>query len=175
MITQFIRLAACAGVLLLAGCEPDADARFIAAGARNGVNIQQVPLARLVPAVPAGDVEQGRCDASHRQPIGVGIVQMSFPAAEGEIATASVMLDADGGVMTYSELRQTAAGTTSVLINTMEGTGGATNVTDGGARVVIGRGTAEEALRSEVLGIPSRRIERMLARCGRPGETNGQS
>lgn len=174
-MTRIMHLAACAALLSLAACEPDADARFIAAGARNGVGIEQVPLARLVPAVPAGDVEQGRCDASHRQPVGVGIVQMSFPAGEGEIATASVMLAPDGGVMTYSELRQTAAGTTSVLINVMEGTGGATNVTDGGAKVVIGRATADEALRSEALGVPSRRIERMLARCGRPGETNGQS
>jgi hypothetical protein len=61
------------------------------------------------------------------------------------------------------------------MIDVSSGTGGMTNVTEGGSRVTIGRGTADEALRSEALGSPARRIETILARCGRPGETSTQS
>lgn len=141
----------------------------------NGVRMEEVGLAGLVPAVPASDVAAGTCDVSHRQPIGFGFVKMSFPAAPGEIRHATVMLDAAGALMNYTELRKTADAMTSVAIDVAQGTGGMTNVTEGGTRVTIGRGTADEALRSEALGSPARRIETMLARCGRPGETSTQS
>ncbi|WP_420128749.1 hypothetical protein [Longimicrobium sp.] len=136
----------------------------------NGVGMGEIPLAQLVP-----DVEQGECEISHRQPSGFGIVQMGWPAAEGDMRTATVMLDRAGRLMSYGEMRRAGAATTSVVVDMTDGTGGATNVTDGGAVMTIGRGTADEALRSEVLGVPSRRIERILARCGRPGTKSPQS
>ncbi|HEX5871882.1 MAG TPA: hypothetical protein VFY65_15745 [Longimicrobium sp.] len=141
----------------------------------NGVRMEEVGLPGLVAAVPASDVAAGTCVVSHRQPAGLGFVKMSFPGAPDDILEATVMLDAAGAVRNYSELRKTADATTSVAIDVAQGTGGMTNVTEGGARVMIGRGTADEALRSEALGSPARRIETILARCGRPGEKSTQS
>jgi hypothetical protein len=176
-MTRIPGFAACAAVLLAAACETERGEWMEPGGSRtvNSVRTEEVPLAQLVPAIPAAGVEQGRCDVSHRQPIGVGVVRMSWPTGPGEIRISSVMLDVSGALMSYSDLRQTAAGTTSVMIDVAAGTGGATNVTEGGTRLTIGRGTADEALRSAALGTPARRIERMLARCGRPGEKSGTS
>jgi hypothetical protein len=163
--------------LALAACGPADEGEWIAPGAaetRNGVTMQQVPLAQLRPAVPAGDPEQGRCEVSHRQPSGVGFVQMRFPAAPGDVHEATLMLDASGGLRAFNEMRRVAGAMTSVDVNVPEGTGGATNVTADGV-MTIGKGTADEALRSAALGNPARTIERMLARCGRPGATKQES
>lgn len=141
----------------------------------NGVHMEQVALAGLVPAVAASDVETGTCDVQRAVPNGTRAVHMTFPGGRDEIRHAAVLLDASGALMNYSEFRQTGKEITSVMIDVSAGTGGMTNVTEGGSRVTIGRGTADEALRSEALGSPARRIETILARCGRPGEASTQS
>ncbi|HEX6368018.1 MAG TPA: hypothetical protein VF006_03730 [Longimicrobium sp.] len=141
----------------------------------NGVRMEEVGLAGLVPAVAGSDAASGRCNASRRLPNGMGTVAMSFPAAPDEIRQVTVMLDSAGALHSYSELRHTGKTITSIMIDAGAGTGGMTNVTEEGARVMIGRGTADEALRSEALGSPARMIQTMLARCGRPGETADKS
>lgn len=141
-------------------------------GSGNGVRMEQVALTGLVPAVAASDVASGTCSVSRRLPDGTGMVDMRFPSGKGEIRQASVRLDASNTPLSYTELRHTAAAITSIAIDVAAGTGGMTNVTEGGARVTIGQGTAHEALQSEALGSPGRRIEKMLARCGQPIATN---
>ncbi|HWK88856.1 MAG TPA: hypothetical protein VNP72_02650, partial [Longimicrobium sp.] len=105
-----------------------------------------------------------------------GIVQMRFPAASPEeMRMATVTFDTAGALRGYTEMRRTPAGEmTSIMIDVAAGTGGATNVTKEGALVTIGKGTADEALNNAALGPPSRVIEQMLARCGRPGGTTEQ-
>ena len=141
----------------------------------NGVRMEQVALAGLVPVVAASDVAAGECDVQRGMPNGMRAVHMTFPGGRDEIRQAVVLLDSSGVLMNYSELRHTGKTITSIMIDVSAGTGGMTNVTEGGARVVVGKGTADEALRSEALGSPGRRIETILARCGRPGETSTQS
>jgi hypothetical protein len=130
--------------------------------------LDEVALAQFVPAVSAHAVETGTCVMAHRLTGGSGIVQISFPAAPGEDHGAVISLDSLGVVTGYSEERRTAAATTSLMIEVSQGTASATNVTENGSRMTVGRGTVDEALQSEVLGVPARRIESILARCGRP-------
>lgn len=137
-----------------------------------GVHVEEVALARLVPAVAVRDVEGGTCGMVYLPPGGTGYVQMRLPAAAGEVRLGTLSLDSAGRVTGYSEMHNTAAASTSVDVDVRNGTASVTNITEGGARMTVGRGTADEVLRSEALGVPARRIERMLARCGRPGETN---
>lgn len=138
----------------------------------SGVRMEEVALAQLVPAVSPRDVEIGSCTLAHRLPGGTRIMQMRLLAAPGEVRIATLDLDASGRVMGYSETHQTAAATTSFMIDVRQDSGSVTNVTEGGALMTTGRGTAEEALRSEMLGVPARRIEKMRARCRARGETN---
>lgn len=148
-----------------------------AAQSLNGVRMEQVPLAKLVPAVAASDVEQGRCEPwQPREPAVQRMVQMTFPAAAGEMRTATVIMRPDSTPISYSEMRRLATGEmTSILIYVSEGHGGATNVTEGGTGVTIGKGTADEALRSEALGVPARRMARILERCGYAVKSSGHS
>lgn len=141
-------------------------------GPADEVPTEEVALAQLVPAVAASDVETGTCTMAHRLTGGGGIVQMTYPGAPGELHIATLMLDASGEMTGYSETRQAPAVTTSVSIDVREGSGSVANIPKGGALMTTGRGTADEVLQSEALGVPARRIERMLARCGLPGETN---
>lgn len=137
-----------------------------------GVRMKEVALAQLVPAVAARDVETGTCAMDYHHSDGTRILQMNFPAAAGEGHLATLWLDASGGVAAYSETHQAAAAITSLMIDVRQDSASVTNITEGGRLMTTGRGTADEVLRSEALGSPARRIEKILARCGRPGETN---
>lgn len=132
----------------------------------NGVRMEEIPLSAFTPAVPAlaaSAMEQAPCRAARARRM--GRLAMELPAGPGGTRTVSVMLDSAGAPFVYSEMRMERGATTSIAVDLRDGTGGGTNITEGGARVTIARGTADEALNSAALGTPARTIQRMLARC----------
>ena len=153
-------------LLLCAACAPRATTTTTVARSVTGVRVTSMgtgSLAAFVAAVPPFE-EGGECmtfDQGRR-------VLLHFTGPGEAARSVSVVVDAQGQVLSYSDVRGDVQvhGTgprTSVMINFGNDTGVAINERGSAPGLTMGRGT--EAMDLENLGTPRRMVEMLKQRC----------